>query len=103
IDLLTPEQLGETANRAKRSNEPTVLVSALTGEGCDALLAVLDERLSADYALVDVRLSIDDGAALAWLYDRGEVIERREDDTAIHLKVRLAPTDAARFARRTES
>ena len=103
IDLLTPEQLDETANRAKRSNEPTVLVSALTGEGCDALLAVLDERLSADYTLVDVRLSIDDGAALAWLYDRGEVIERREDDAAIHLKVRLAPTDAARFARRTES
>ena len=103
IDLLTPEQRGEIANRAKRSNDPAVLVSALTGEGRDELVAVLDERLSAGDTLMDVRLGVDDGAALAWLYERGHVVERREDDAAIHLKVRLAPTDAARFARRTES
>jgi GTP-binding protein HflX len=103
IDVLTPEQRIEIANRAKRSNEPAVLVSALTGEGCNALLAVLDERLSAGYTLMDVCLGVDDGATLAWLYDRGEVVERREDDAVIHLKVRLAPTDAARFARRTEA
>ena len=103
IDLLSPERRDEIANRAKRSNEPAVLVSALTGEGCDDLLAVLDERLSAGDTLMDVCLSVDDGAALAWLYQRGQVVERREDDATIHLKVRLAPTDAARFAGRTES
>ena len=37
-----------------------------------------------------------DGAALAWLYRHGEVVERRDDESAAHLMVRLDAADAPR-------
>ena len=100
IDLLSKEESSILAKRAARSNTPAVLVSALTGEGCPQLLAALDQRLVEAWRLVEVRLAPDDGASLAWLYDRGKVVERHDGDNAIRLRVRLAGADADRFARR---
>ncbi|WP_241667074.1 GTPase HflX [Muricoccus nepalensis] len=75
-------------------------VSALTGEGLDALRALLDERVGAGYVTEAFSLPPDDGAALAWLYEHGEVLDRRDSEDAIRLSVRLSPTDLARFAQR---
>ena len=49
-----------------------------------------------------VEAGILDGAALAWLYDHGDVVERTDDERFVHVKVRLDTADAARFARRRE-
>ena len=49
--------------------------------------------------LLDYDLPPQDGARVAWLYQHGEVIERSDDEAAIHLKVRLLPADRARFER----
>ena len=100
IDLLTAEEQRILANRAPRGNVTAVLVSALTGEGCRRLLEVLDRRTAENWPLVDVSIGLEDGAGLAWLYDHGEVVERRDGDDAIHLKVRLNPANAERLARR---
>ena len=100
IDLLSPPERTIAASRAKRSNIPMVPVSALSGEGCPELLAVLDQRLSASGRVIDVTIAPSEGASLAWLYDHGEVMERHDEEEAIRLKVRLLPADAARFAKR---
>jgi hypothetical protein len=34
---------------------------------------------------------------LTWLYDRGEVIGRKDKNESIELRVRLDPEDVARF------
>ena len=87
-------------NRARRSNAQTVPVSAITGEGCPALLSVLDERLSGSARLLEVTLDFEDGAAIAWLYDHGDVVSRTDSGGETHIKVRLAPANAARFESR---
>ena len=101
IDLLAPEARRILANLARRANRPPMVpLSALGGQGCDRLLAVIDEVLGRAMRLLDVSLEPGDGASQAWLYDRGEVLERRDEDGAVHLRVRLWVADAARFARR---
>ena len=45
-----------------------------------------------------VSLAPDDGAALSWLYDHGEVLEREDTAREVRLTVRLEPADAARFS-----
>jgi len=100
IDLLGGEERQVLANQARRANRTVVPLSALTGEGCPVLLALMDERLSAGSRLFDLAIAHGDGAALSWLYDHGEVVERTDDERFAHLKVRLDAADAARFARR---
>ncbi len=101
-DLLPEDERRPLANRAARAAGATLLLSARTGEGCDALVAAIDDRLASGLQVLDVDLAAEDGAGLAWLYRHGEVLKRTEHDGALHLRVRLSPADAARFARREE-
>jgi GTP-binding protein HflX len=103
IDLLAPADRLALANRVQRGNAGAVLISARTGEGLDQLLAHLDGRLIAATTLLDLSLPRDDGAALAWLYGHGSVVEREDGEEAIRVKVRLRPADAARWAERRDT
>jgi GTP-binding protein HflX len=76
-----------------------VAVSALTGEGLDNLKDAIDARIRGGMELADFAIAPQDGARLAWLYQHGEVVERQDDDSAVHMKVRLLPADRARFER----
>jgi GTP-binding protein HflX len=98
IDLMPEEERGALANRAARGPSQAILVSARSGEGCDDLLRLLDERLSASMEMIDVSLSPADGAALAWLYRHGEIVQREIGDDMIRVRVRLSAAHAARFA-----
>ncbi len=100
IDLLAETDKETLSNQAARSNIPTVLVSAVTGEGCDSLVAVIDARITENFHIVEVSLPHSDGASLAWLYEHGEVMERLDDEKAIHLKIRIDAANWARFERR---
>jgi GTP-binding protein HflX len=77
-----------------------VAVSAITGEGLEALKAEIDQHIAQGMELADYDIPPQDGARMAWLYQHGEVVERSDDDAAVHLKVRLLPADRARFERR---
>jgi GTP-binding protein HflX len=92
-DLLDDAALGGLAGLGERA----LLVSALTGAGLDRLRTALDAKLSAGLPVHRIALAPAEGAALAWLYAHGEVLERRDSAEAIHLAVRLSPADRARF------
>jgi GTP-binding protein HflX len=79
--------------------EGAVAVSAMTGEGLDALKAAIDLRIAAGMEIADYDIPPQDGARMAWLYQHGEVVERHDDEAAVHMKVRLLPADRARFER----
>ena len=89
--------LGGTANLPRRTG--AVAVSAITGEGIEGLLAAIEARIAAGMELADYTIPPQDGARLAWLYQHGEVIDRRDEDTDVHVRVRLLPADRARFER----
>ena len=75
----------------------TVAISALNGDGLDALRAAIDERLASAKEVASFALVPSDGAKLAWLYRHGEVLTRADDEEAIHVTVRMLPADRARF------
>ena len=99
IDLLSPAERGRLQNIAERETNG-VLLSASTGEGCDELLSLIDARLGESRQILDLTVKLSDGAAIAWLYSHGEILDRVDGDETCHLRVRLNAVDAARFAHR---
>jgi GTPase len=77
-----------------------VAVSSITGEGLPVLKSVIDARIAGGMELADYDIAPQDGARLAWLYQHGEVVDRHDEDAAVHVTVRLLPADRARFERR---
>jgi GTP-binding protein HflX len=99
IDLLDPAAHDALLHQARR-NDGAVPISAATGEGCDQLLSLVEERVHGARQLVDLNVPLSDGAAIAWLYQNGDVVSRRDDEERAHLSVRLAEADLGRFRSR---
>jgi GTPase len=96
IDLADPVTRSSLENQALR-NSHSVALSAVTGEGCERLLAVIDRRLDSETRPVRLDIPLTDGKTLAWVYRHGKVLGRRDDDEAAHLSVRLSEADVARL------
>jgi GTPase len=99
IDLLDETARNALVNQAQR-NEEVVALSAVTGEGCDGLLTLVAGRLDSASRAVRVEVPLSDGKTLAWLYERGAVLGRRDDEQAAHLSVRLSEADLGRLRHR---
>jgi len=98
IDRLDPEERERRLAEAARRPD-AVAVSALTGEGLDRLLAVIDQHLAAREHLVEITVPHTDGRLLAWLHEHGHVLERRDGEDGVHLRVALDPGHRARLER----
>lgn len=97
IDLLDDEAR-QTVRASIRAPDTQVALSAVTGEGLDDLTRAIDSVLSAGRIALDVTLDPADGATLAWVYRRGEVLARHDaEDGRVHLRIRLDPPDAERL------
>ena len=99
-DLLEPSARTALSNQVERRNTDTVALSAVTGEGCDRLLQLIDGRLDAGLRAVRLDVPLSDGRTLAWIYAHGEVLGRRDDAEAAHLSVRLTEADLGRLRHR---
>jgi GTPase len=108
LDAAWPDRTIEVLNKADLLGgvaevpvrEEAVAVSAITGEGLEALKAAIDLRIAQGMDVADYDIPPQDGASMAWLYQHGEVVERHDDAAAVHMRVRLLPADRARFERR---
>ncbi len=88
------EMLGETARR-----NDVVAVSALTGEGVDALREAIAGLLRAGAETHHVKLGSGEGGRIAWLHAHGEVLDQRHDDETVHVAVKLSTENWERFQR----
>ena len=101
-DFEAERLLNLSANRSE--DERPVLVSAVTGEGLDRLKALIEERLTRDRPRFRVTLSPAEGAALNWLYEEAEVLERREaEDGTIDVVIRIAAEKEPRLRQRVKA
>lgn len=100
IDTLGAEEGQAIAAEAARS-EDVVPISALTGEGIDALARVIAERLSKGSRVRTVEIDAHNGAAMAWLHRHGEVLGQEADGERLTIDVRLSDADWARFQARS--
>ncbi len=102
-DLLSEDRRAGLAQaaRSRSDDERPMLVSAITGEGIDELLAAIERRMAAERRLLHVVVPAEDGAGLAWLYENGEVLTRRADDEgAVVVDIRVGPERVDRVLRR---
>jgi GTP-binding protein HflX len=100
-DLLSPDARAILAARAA-STPGMIVCSAVTGEGIETLLEIIDRNLTRHQTEVDLTLDLTDGAGIAWLYDHGQVLSRHDGEDVAHLRVKLEPAALARFRRRQD-
>jgi GTPase len=88
-DLLSAEdEKSRKAQTARR--EDVVLVSSLTGQGIDDLLDRVEKRLAKSSMMFEITIEPSDGKNMAWLHQRGEVLDRKIfEDGRTKLTVRL--------------
>jgi len=109
LDVDWPSRTIEVLNKADLvggpdavpAREGCVPVSAITGDGLTTLSGAIDDRISAGMEVADYLLPASDGARVAWLYQHGEIMERRDAEDGVHMVVRMLPADRARFERGT--
>ena len=96
LDADGRERLMNLVERAPAERRP-VAVSALSGEGLDALIAAVEGRLAQGRQTIDLLLDPSDGAGLSWLYRHAEVLSKEMDeDGKLAVTVRADPDHAAR-------
>ncbi len=80
---------GEAALRGLLERFNGVAISALTGEGIDRLLARIDDALRPRVERVALFIPYRDGPALALCYEKGRVLQRRDEAEGIRLEAEL--------------
>ncbi|MDF1634114.1 GTPase HflX [Mycoplana sp. MJR14] len=96
-----PDEAREALVQKAAATPNTIAVSALTGEGVDALMAEINRRLSGVLVDRDVVLPVDKLQVLPWLYDHSIVDEREDqEDGRVRIAARLTETEAAELDRR---
>ena len=104
-DLLDAARAAELREQLLAHPDDVIVpVSALTGEGCEALLEAVSKLLTAGAKLHTFVVPLSDGQRLAWLHAHGEVVnetEAGEDNRGPlrRLEVRLEPRELGRFSR----
>jgi len=104
LDRLSDEErAGLLASEPGASKLEGLAVSALTGEGIDALLALLDARLPGDpIQTVRFRFPQTEGAALSMLYDHARILSRdypEGSDSVIEVEAEAPASLVARLDR----
>jgi len=94
IDRLDAEERENLRNIAARRppERPCYLVSAHTGDGIDALLAAIEDRLAAKRTTLDLSIDAADGAGVSWLHRNAEVLSKELHDGRFAMTVRVDET-----------
>lgn len=106
IDLIDPDAREILATRAilhKGETKP-YMVSAITGEGIDALLQSIASKVDEDGTELDIVLKPSQGNLMAWVYQNGRVLDRFDhDDGRVQLHVKLSDQALGRYERMVAS
>jgi GTP-binding protein HflX len=86
-DRLSPDD--RALRRAAAEGHGAVLISAVTGEGIDDLLAAIEGRLARRAEVRDATVDAADGALIAWLYRNTEVLSRLDEGASVRLTLRI--------------
>jgi GTP-binding protein HflX len=104
VDLLEPEAREQAETEARFAEVPPVLVSAVTGEGLDALLAAIDRRLGHKDEIVTVVIPAREGGLVNWLYENADVLTRESTEEGdVRAQVRIAAEKKGRLMARLDA
>ncbi|MFL9503699.1 GTPase HflX [Rhodopseudomonas palustris] len=96
LDLVGPSD--REALAAQSAQRPDVLpVSALTGEGIDALLDRISQSFEEEKTEVTLHLGFADGRRRAWLHDQAVVVSEADTETGWDVTVRWTARQQKRW------
>lgn len=98
-DCLPPEEQNILAQKLKNHTKEIILMSALTGQGCQNLLKALDEKLSRNSRVCKLSLKAEDGRMQAWLYENAEVLDKKTEAGVIDFTIRINDANAQRLSK----
>ncbi len=96
MDLVGPEEAGALQVQAAR-REDVFPVSAVTGEGIEALLEAVSEALRDETVERVLDLPFSAGKARAWLHEQGVVETERQTEDGFETSVRWTARQERRF------
>ena len=96
LDQLDPDEAEALRQRASR-DEDVMAISALTGEGLEALLTRVAVTLQGTRIETNLILPYSDGRRRAWLFEQDVVQAETPQEDGYHLKVLWSAQLAARF------
>lgn len=96
IDLLGAEDKERVLNSVSRDVRQ-VAISAVTGEGTDSFLALIEGMLTAKQQILELDIPAADGATLSWIYRHGTVLDRSNRDDKVHIEAKFSPENLGRL------
>ncbi|HEY1591810.1 MAG TPA: GTPase HflX [Solirubrobacteraceae bacterium] len=98
--LSKADRIAEDRRRELALKHPNaVLVSAVTGEGIDTLIARIEEEFARTLQDVELLIPYDEGTRLAELYEAAGDLEREETADGVLVRARLPAGVAPRYER----
>ncbi len=97
LDLASSEKIRDVM----RIYPHSVLVSARTGEGIDALVARIAEEAAAMDVLIDANIPYSQGALLKMVHESGQILQESYEADATHVLAKVPRRIAARLTRYT--
>ena len=94
IDRFDAEAREDLRNIAARRppERPCFMVSAATGEGIDALLSAIEDRLADKRMTLNLSIDASDGAGISWLHRNAEVLNKELHGERFDMTVRVDET-----------
>ncbi|GHC62902.1 GTPase HflX [Limoniibacter endophyticus] len=100
LDETARDALAESTAGSKRAHAP-VPISAVTGEGLDRLVEVIESRISGQLELFDVLIEPGQLNLIDWIYRNGNVLEREDrEDGSIALTLSMPVANRQMLERR---
>ncbi len=96
LDLLTSDQADAARARAAR-DDSIFAISAISGEGIEALLAAITMKLQGQKREAQLSLSFADGKKRAWLFEQDLVSRETQTDEGFDVTVRWTADQEAKF------
>ncbi|KUM24662.1 GTP-binding protein HflX [Mesorhizobium loti] len=95
IDLLDEGNRERLLAESAGGKAPPIAISAATGEGIDALKALIETRVSGELETMTVTLSPAELGQVDWLYRNGDVVSRADNEDG-SVTISLTATHSAR-------
>lgn len=96
IDLLSPEEQRKITQLCERRLN-VLGVSALTGEGTQAFLQLVENKLSSAHLQTQIKIPTADGRLIAWVYANSEVLNSQVKGETLWLDIKIDSVNLAKL------
>ncbi len=79
VDLLDEPSKTACLNEAAQNCDQTAVISALSGDGLDDMLALIERKLPQSFKELRLSVAPEDGALLHWIIEHTQVVSRKVD------------------------